>query len=226
MGGLPHGHKLKILRNTGYIVGYDESMKNPAWAAYRIEWKQNFKRASRPSKFKLDSRTVSQIKHENYTGSGFDRGHMAPNYGIAMSAGIKAQIETFLLSNIVPQSPNNNRKIWKRLEMRVAKRLSRRFKEIWVITGPIYYNESPKRLPPAQIAIPDAFYKILIDEYEPTKIRSIAFIIPQDVTGNEPLKPYLTSINRIEELTGLTFFTRLAPSAQKQLKESTPAFVW
>ncbi len=85
-------HQLLVLENTGYIVGYDETRKTPAWVAYRMFRVGAVSSPPRPSRFMVDMRTLSQVRHDDYTNSGFDRGHMAPNYGIATRYGVKGQL--------------------------------------------------------------------------------------------------------------------------------------
>ena len=81
----------------------------------------------------MDPRTRAKVNHYDYTNSGYDRGHMAPNYGIALSHGVKAQMKTFLMSNITPQQTALNTGIWRELEMNVANNYNRRFNEIWIL---------------------------------------------------------------------------------------------
>lgn len=140
--GLPrpngYPHTILVLINRGFISGYDEQRKNPVWVAYRLF---NFTRHTigpRPSKFLTDDRTKAKVRSDDYTNSGYDRGHMAPNSAIAQCYGDDAQRETFLLSNIVPQRPALNQQFWRLLEERVETTYAARLEEVWVTTGPIY----------------------------------------------------------------------------------------
>src|SRR5688572_12326718 len=93
----------RVLINEGYIVGYSDTLGNPLWAAYRMQDLARLpKPAARPEKFELDRRTAARVSPEDYSGSGYDRGHLAPNFAIATRYGPKAQRETFLMSNITP----------------------------------------------------------------------------------------------------------------------------
>ena len=226
-GGVPQGgvHSLTVLGNKGYWVGYDEKMQNPAWSAYRLYLAPNDPIGKRPSGFDVDPRTRARVKSSDYTHSGYDLGHLAPNYGIARCYGREAQLETFLMSNITPQRPDLNRKIWRALEMRTAKRYTKRFGEVWVITGPIYFKPRHVSRLHEHPAVPDAFFKIVFEE-RPDGVRAEAFIIPQDVNGDEPLKPYLVSIDEIEALTHLDFCTALPPEAQAELEAEPAKRVW
>ena len=108
-------NNLTILANKGFVVGYDQKRLNPAWVAYKVfQIAPDSVSPKRPSHFEEDERLTVQVSHEDYTHSGYDRGHMAPNYAIATRYGKKAQLQTFLTSNITPQKHTLNDGIWKK----------------------------------------------------------------------------------------------------------------
>ena len=226
-GGLPRttavGMDLKVLCNKGYLVGYWENRKNPAWVAYRLFRVENPPTYPRPTKFLADNRTEAKVKPTDYTGSGYDRGHMAPNYAIATRYGPEAQLETFLMSNICPQRPALNQRAWKRLEEVEANDFANRLEEIWVLVGPIFGEDGQKL--PSSVDVPKAFYKIMVDEVA-GKPRMIAFIMPQEVKGTEPSEQFLASVNRIEKLTHLDFFWELEDGLEEKLEAETATDLW
>jgi endonuclease G len=218
--GFPRSKKrLKILKNQGYVVGYSEKLRDPIWVAYRVFDVKKLESGKRPSRFRVDSRTRSKVSHDDYTGSGFDRGHMAPNYAIATRFGTEGQRETFLMSNIIPQTPKVNQQIWRELEMWVAKRYGRYLEEVWVVTGPIF--TPPIRRLSSGVAIPSAYYKIIVDEKD-GGVRALAFLIKADCSPLTRLKTRLVSIDEIEKDTGLDFFPEMS-SVEQQALEATPA---
>jgi endonuclease G len=228
-GGFPKqdGFKLigrtKQLDNRGFVVGYSETMNNPLWVSYRVFDVPNLNSGKRPSGFKVDSRTRSGISHGDYTHSGYDRGHMAPNYAIATRYGDEAQLETFLMSNIIPQTPSVNRGIWKDLEMMVAKQYGRYFTEVWVITGPVF--EEPVEKLESGVKIPSQYYKIIADE-RGGELRVLAFLIESDCPPYTRIRKRLVSINQIETLTGLDFFPDLPEEMQLQLESDPAGRLW
>ena len=218
----------RVLTNTGYVVGYDDNVGAPRWAAYRVADITPLPQPSeRPDRFDVDRRTLARIDSDTYTGTGYDRGHLAPNYAIATRYGEAAQRETFLMSNVIPQKHSLNAGLWKSLEMEIATAYPARFGEVWVLCGPVLGN------PPAHLggpgnthpAIPEACFMIIVDESE-NRVRAQAFIFPAEPREGSSLSDYLTSIDTIERHTGLDFFATLPAETQTAL-ESTPASrVW
>ncbi|NMA47504.1 MAG: DNA/RNA non-specific endonuclease [Lentisphaerae bacterium] len=228
-GGLPvvtaEGRDILVLHNLGYSVGYDDERKNPAWVAYRLfTVSDDISIAERPGQFNVDFRSTAQVRSEDYTGSGFDRGHMAPNYAIARCYGPAAQIETFLMTNISPQRHALNAGVWKEVEMLEAKDYAQNLEEIWVFCGPIF---SPTRLRelPSGIPIPDSFYKIVIDKQHGA-LRVIAFIFSQNSSSKTTAADGLCCVDDIEAATGLDFFPELPEEIQAQLESVVPKGLW
>lgn len=211
--------RVAVLENRGYVVGYSDSMRNPLWVAYRLFDVDKLKSGARQSHFSIDQRTRAKVNHDDYTHTGFDRGHMAPNYGIATRYGAYAQKETFLMSNVIPQNPAVNRHLWKDLEHRVADRYGRYFSEVWVVTGPVF--QPPVEKLPSGVPIPSHYYKIIADEQD-GELRVLAFLVEQCSPPYTRIKTCLVSVDAIEELTGLDFFPDLPKAVQAEL-ESRPA---
>ena len=230
-GGLPQQIEtgatagLRVFRNQGYVVGYDEIRRTPVWVAYRLfDVQEEPQRSERPESFQVDKRSLAKVRSEDYTGSGFDRGHLAPNYGIARCYGPQAQEETFLMTNIVPQRHAFNAGIWKTLEMREAVNFPGRCREIWVLTGPVFLN-SPARELPSGLPVPDAFFKIMFDEQE-GRVRSLAFLFDHNADAKRPLADFLCSIDQIEELTGMDFCPQLPEAVQRELESQVSTRCW
>ncbi|QYY34619.1 DNA/RNA non-specific endonuclease [Ruficoccus sp. ZRK36] len=225
LAGLPVADKrLQLLTNSGYVVGYDEQMENPAWVAYKLTYTPEGGTEDRPESFETDMRTRARVSHNDYTGSGFDRGHMAPNHAIGVVYGPQAQMETFLMSNVVPQQPQLNQGIWRLLEQQVSQSWLRRFHELWVITGPVY--EKPVRRLASGVAIPSGFFKIVADVTDRDELRVIAVIIPQGAGESDDFSQYLVSVDEVEALTGFDFFSLLDDPVETPLEETVPARLW
>lgn len=215
----------RVLRNEGYLLEYSETLANPLWVTYQVT-AQRFKSGKRPSGFKADWRSIAGISHSDYTGSGYDRGHMAPNYVIASRYGASAQHETFLMTNITPQKSNLNQKSWQRLEEIIGNDFSQWHGDFWVVTGPIF-AESPNTIKKTKVAIPKAFYKILIKPNTPERpTTALAFVFPQNAKANADLMSFVTSIDDIEQQTGIDFFSKLEDDVEDALEAGKTPEAW
>ena len=212
---------LRHLANRGYAVGYDETLPAPRWSSYRV-FPHKDTHLERPSSFKSDARTSARVTTSEYVRSGYDRGHLAPNYAISVCYGEEAQKETFLLSNVVPQLHALNAGLWKDMEQRIMKRYVARYGTVWVQVGPVFATPPDKKV--GRIPVPSSFWMV-ISEYDEARhgIRAIAYLVPHEEKWRDAeLTRYVVSIRRVEELTGLDFFPKLPRPTQDRL-ESAPA---
>lgn len=214
---------LRVLANVGFQTGYSDALGEPLWTAYHLREGKLGEAPPRPEEFTMDPRTVARIEPEDYARSGYDRGHMAPNHAIALYYGRQAQEETFRMSNICPQKHALNAGVWKQLEQRIAVNYPARFGEVWVFVGPVL-GEKPARLK-RRVAVPEAFYMIVIDENE-ERVRTEAFLIPQDAPAEAEPGRYLTSIDEIERRVGLDFFAQLPDESENALEARVAGRVW
>jgi endonuclease G len=219
-------HEIRTLYNTAYTVGYCEDLANPAWVGYRVfDLSKKPVSPRRPGGFNTDSRTRTRVETGDYIGSGYDRGHMAPNYAIATRFGVAAQRETFLLSNICPQRHKLNAGLWENLEHRLADNYTGRYGQVWVVDGPVFGPEDRLVRLRNKVPVPVAFYMIILQHHE-GGVRAEAFIMDQETPERGSLARYLTSIDEIERRTGLDFFPQMEKEAQAQLESQTAPAVW
>lgn len=192
-----------------FTVGYDPVYHNPAWVAYKVFPCKSLKAPPRPEGFKSDPE-FPDVTTSDYNGTGYDRGHMCPNFAIATRYGVEAQAETFTLTNIAPQKPQLNRHVWERLEMYEAKDIGTR-ETVYVITGPIYDTDAGSLN--KKIKIPTAFFKLIIKPIQHTstlELKTVSVIIPQTVVGSENYKEYITTLHEIERRTGLNLMPSIS----------------
>lgn len=220
-------HFFRVLRNQAFMVGYSDLRGNPLWVTYKIKAvAADAPSYRRPQRFDKDWRTLNPVKHEDFQRSGYDRGHLAPNYAISRLYGRQAQQDTFLMSNITPQKPKLNQKLWQRLEQVEIDHFTRLGREIWVVTGPVFEGSTERLKSSWNVEIPDAFYKIYALPDSANAPRLLAFLIPQNVKGNEPLTRYLTTVDKIEQLTGLDFFPDLDDTLENKLEAAVEPAPW
>lgn len=216
----------KTLPSQAFTVGYSDKRGNPLWVVYRLKpVPEKAPLLKRPTHFSTDKRAGNQVKHQDYDKSGYDRGHMAPNYAISALYGKQAQAETFVMTNIAPQKPNLNRKLWQRLEEVEVKYFTRLAPTVWVTTGPVFDDTIEYLKTAHNVEIPDAFYKLYAMQNS-GKTYLLAFLIPQTVKGNESLDRYVVTVDKIEQLTGLDFFHELEDNEENALEAALNAAPW
>lgn len=228
-GGLPKSdvHFTRIFRNQAYMVGYSDTKGNPLWVVYKLTTPHpNAPRLKRPENFSTDWRNFGFIDANDYTHSGFDRGHMAPNHAISLLYGKQAQVETFLMTNISPQKPILNQKLWQELEEIELYHFTRNAKELWVFTGPLFDARTSYLKSASRVEIPDAFYKVYVKILTDGTIETAGFIVPQSVKAHEKLAKFLVSIDEIEKRSGFDFLHVLDNQLEERLEASIDAEVW
>lgn len=210
--GYPSTTDKKILRRgfytcrVGYAALYDPAERTPLWVAEHVR-KGNFSGNAERDEldfipdFDIPSDVIASSS--DYASSGFDKGHMAPAANFKSSQA--AMNATFRFANAVPQTPQSNRGIWKKLED-ATRELAIRRGDLYVVTGPIFFGSTRKKLN-HRVSIPDATYKILID----SKRNSMTgFIIPNNSSPGKNFRIYQVKVREIEKLTGLNFNPNLS----------------
>lgn len=216
------GKKVEIITHTAYTLGYVEEYEQPAWVAYKLTSKMTSGTNKREDNFRPDPdvRTGSAIP-EDYRGSGYDRGHLAPVADFKQSA--KWMDETFFMSNMSPQNNAFNAGIWSDLENKVRS-WARAYKKLYVATGPILRKGLPTIGRRNQVAVPEKYYKVLYDITEP-EIKAIGFILKNE-GSQEPLESFAVSVDEVERQTGLDFYPLLPDPLETQLESSYDAALW
>ncbi|MBE0661970.1 MAG: DNA/RNA non-specific endonuclease [Bacteroidales bacterium] len=242
INGVPQHQNLDdtliILVNNGYCLGFSKKYNQPLWAAYQVSKSRKEVDYERFPFFADDVRLplAHQIGTETF-GGGYDRGHLVPNSAINKQYGKTSQMETFLMSNISPQKAELNQGVWQKLEAEIPGRYCSRsnsFPHVWVIVGPVF-SQTPDTLHRKnglKVPVPESFFCILsrpdsnpwttpvIDHY-------LSFLIPQNVLRNQKLdESLIISIDEIEALTNLNFFSDFTPYYQNKLESDKPTSVW
>ena len=198
-----HETNTEYLCRTGYAVDYSNDNKTPVYVVEHLTRAHLLGKFQRANNFRSDIDLPKEYRSSvnEYDHSGYDRGHMAPADDFTWSA--KAMSESFLLSNMVPQNPNNNRGIWKHVE-EMQRHTALLFGEVYVISGTIYSTAKHKKM--GSVSVPDHLYKIIIDT---ANKRSIAFLFPNSDIPVEDVGKYIVTIKSIQDQTGIKYLPNL-----------------
>lgn len=121
----------------GYTSAYNTSTLIPNWVAYELTEEETHGEVDREDKmFSMDSNfSGRQARREDYSRSGWTKGHMAPAKDLAWSE--DAMDQTFYFMNVCPQDETLNAKDWNYLEKQVRK-WAREYGKVWVVSGSLY----------------------------------------------------------------------------------------
>jgi DNA/RNA endonuclease G (NUC1) len=157
----------KIEYYTGFALLYSEEHEQAAWVAYLLTDDEVRGTIERTDDFRSDPNIdTDSASIDDYSGSGFDHGHLAPAADIKWSD--IAMSESFYLSNMSPQQPGFNRGIWKRLEEWVRDQAEANG-EVYIVTGPVLTDGPYEEIGPNGVDIPKRYYKVILDYKEPEK---------------------------------------------------------
>jgi endonuclease G len=213
----------------GYALAEDGRLKIPLWVQYELSPGELEGPASRQENFRPDLSIPAgyRAELEDYQGSGWDRGHMAPAADMTRSDEVMG--ESFLLSNMSPQNSTLNRGLWANLEEAVRGWVRQRG-TLTVITGPVFEPEqarvSYRLIGPHHVAVPTHFYKIVVDARNSSAVQALAFLVPNQAPGGRDLQGFLTSIDRIEAVTGIDFLSELPDSQEAAVESRVAQGLW
>lgn len=194
--------KQRALCYDAFAILHSGESKTPVLVAQRLN------RASvaeagekRTNHFFADARLrlAERASLEDYQGSGYDRGHMAPAGDMPTA---QAMAQSFSLANMVPQAPAHNRGTWATsVEASTRKYAARASGNVYVITGPIFVpniEESPS-IGRGQVRVPKYLFKLVYDQNEN---RAWAYL---DENSNETTASAPISYQELVEKTGINF---------------------
>jgi endonuclease G len=212
-----------------YTLSYDRDRAIANWASWELDtsWLGDLPRVPFAPDLSLPEGWY-QVRPGDYTGSGFDRGHLVP---AADRNGTPEDSEaTFLMTNIFPQAPDNNRGPWERLE-RYCRELARQGYELHIIAGSVGVGgvgEQGRRTEiGGRIAVPETTWKVVVVNDRPdlgiegitTATRVIAVIMPnRQGIQEENWRSFRTSVDQIETITGYDFLSKIAPEIQEVIE--------
>jgi endonuclease G len=215
---MPKGKQGQVIQRTGYTLAYDKKTKTPQWVAWELTKEETKGNHERTDKFLPDPNVEgAKVVTTDYTGSGYDRGHMAPAGDMKWSK--KAMEESFYMSNICPQIHHLNTGDWNELEANTRK-WARRYGSVYVTCGPIYNgSRRTQYIGKNRVKVPDAFFKVILIQ-SPKKTCALGFFFENEA-GQRPLNEYLVSIDYLEQTTGIDFFPALPDELENLLEAET-----
>ncbi|MEO9483940.1 MAG: DNA/RNA non-specific endonuclease [Ekhidna sp.] len=221
--------------------GKGESWGIPEWVSYEIKSVPNqTESGNRPSRWLTDKqgnkdgfvpndatyavsgvRSMKEVK-DDYR---YVRGHLCMKK-IAGRVSLDAEYNTHTTLNAVPQLQWQNRGIWLALEYKTVE-WAEKHGSVWVVCGPVFFGKKPAvwlgQEGEVKAAVPDALYKIVIKEVNGVP-EALAFLIPNVIPSDkDEYSEFVTSVDRIEKLTGLDFMSNADIDEMETQNESLSA---
>lgn len=222
-----------LLDKAQYAVSYNRDLGRPNWVSWHLasNWLGS---TPRQDDFRADSTLPAgwyQVQGTDYTGSGFDRGHHCPSGDRTNT--VTDNSATFLMTNMMPQAPDNNQGPWEALES-YCRTLVSQGNELYIIAGGSGSGGTGSNggttftVANGHVGVPSQTWKVIIvlpqatgDDVTrvTTSTRTIAVIMPntQGIRAND-WKIYRVSVDQVESLTGYDFFSNVPVSIQSVIE--------
>ncbi len=217
-----------------FALSYDNAKGTPNWVSWRLV-AGDVGTAPRKQEFDADATLPEgfvRITHRDYSGGGFDRGHMCPHGD--RSADHDMSYATFVMTNVIPQAANVNQKAWDQCES-YCRDLARNGHRLYITSGPAGRGGTGRNghvdtIANGRVVVPSDCWKIalILDDTgvdpDPSTIGADARVLTIDVPNDqgsvgEEWAQYRTSPADVERRTGLHFFDRLRPDVADLLRQ-------
>jgi DNA/RNA endonuclease G (NUC1) len=224
-----------LMMKPAYALSYNRDKGTPNWVSWHLEtaW---YGTLSRVDTFRPDPQVPAdwyRVQAFDFFTTGFDRGHMTPNADRDNENRIPVNQETYLMSNMVPQAPDNNQGPWANME-NALRALTDAGNELYIVSGPAGVGGTGSNggltttLADGHVTVPAYTWKVVLvlpkesgDDVSrvTASTRTIAVIMP-NVQGirNDDWQSYLTTVDKVEKLTGYDFFSEVPDAIENSIE--------
>ena len=214
---------VKLLKRYAYRSWYNESLRLPlavSWYLTGDHTRGNNQRKNQ--QFHPDTDVRNPTTTQDYIQSGYDRGHMCPAGDNKWNQ--QALDETFLMTNICPQNHNLNKNDWNDLEL-LCRAWARKYNKVYIVCGPLLRGTQHQEIGPRQrrVTVPEGFYKVVLRMGR--QPAAIGFVYDNRGT-RQPMEQAVRTVDAIEQLTGLDFFSALDDATEKKIEAKASLADW
>lgn len=214
----------KVVTHVGYTVSYDCQRLVPKWVAYELTKAETEGTVPRKGNDFWDrdpDMDCRQAHYKDYSGTLWDRGHMAPAGDMKWS--VEAMRQSFLLTNCCPQNRQLNSNSWEATES-LGRRLARHFGKVWIVCGPVFYNNQYGTIGRNNVAVPDAFFKAFLVEYG-GKYSAMGLIM-YNIPEQQDIKECSMSVDELEATIGIDLFHSLPDDVEEDAENHLEGLWW
>jgi len=210
-----------LLVNNYMAISYSRDRAIPNWVAWRVT-RADMGDIDREDSFRPDDRLPkgwARVTPADYTGSGYDRGHICPNAD--RNGSPDSMAATFLMTNMTPQTPDLNRGPWQKLEA-YLRTLVTRGSDVYIVSGVYGANGKIKN----KVTIPSNNWKIAVAVpagASASAVNENTRVIAVDMPNAKGIKNadwqiYRTTVRDIEQKTGYNLLSNLPLNLQDALE--------
>lgn len=211
----------QILYRKAYVASYNHDTHIPNWVIWHLTANHTDGPVKRPNNAFHEDMDAPEprVNSNDYRKSGWTRGHMCPCGDNKWDS--VAMYESFLYTNICPQSAKNNTGLWNSIEIS-CRNWANRYGDIYVVAGPILFRQQHETIGENQVVVPEAFFKVILCLNG--KPKGIAFVCRNTDSGKKD--SYVNSISQVERITGYSFFPNLTDSTVIEAKGCADLEEW
>ena len=199
-----------IVRHLGYTASYNHTTLCPDWVAWELTAEEVGGTYEQGRQFSRDPDVdFPKASREDYSNSGWDKGHMAPHADMKWSR--QAMTESDYFTNICPQNKEMNAGAWRKIE-EMTRRVAKQCGAVYVVCGPVYDSDEPRHIGPACVHVPDRFFKALAVSTS-GGYRTVAFLVGNDYQVGSP-RSYAVTVDSVETVIGRNLFPSLPEEAE------------
>ena len=215
----------RTVEHAAYVSSYNTETLIPNWVAYELTAEEASGKLGRSgNEFRMDPdlRGCTQAMREDYSGSGWTKGHMMPAADAAFSSSSMAQ--TFYFTNICPQDETLNAGDWQFLEKKV-RGWAKRYGSVFVVTGPIVGTNRYGTIGEREVTVPDAFFKAVLVRRDDGSWSAAAFVMDND-SERYLLKDCIMTVDELERITGFDLYPALDDRIEEKVEGTLRRSDW
>ena len=210
-----YGADEDIVVHVGYTASYNHVTLVPDWVAWELTAAELEGQVECSYSFSRDPDVrPPKASREDYSHSGWDKGHMAPRADMEW-ANI-AMEESYYFTNICPQDHEMNAGAWQKIE-RLTRRVACHKERVYVVCGPVFTTHRHGTIGEAKVQVPDAFFKALAVA-DGSRMQTVGFLMDNTPQTSSP-RHYAVSVDSVEAVIGRNLFPRCS-------EENEQSFDW
>lgn len=198
----------QIIEKRNYKLSYNQETKLPNWVSWHLTAEHTDGSWPRADFYEDEEAPLPRATLDDYRHSGWTRGHMCPAGDNKWDS--IAMYETFALTNICPQNEKLNNGLWNSIE-NDCRKWARKYGDIYIVCGPVFMQREHETIGENQVVVPEAFFKVVLCLNGTPK--GFGFIV-RNTEGNRKKDLYYNSIDDIERITQMDFFSDLPDSIE------------